>query len=592
MKPMKQEADAEDENTFAHLRTLLRIVGPSSERGRLTTFVAAIALIILANAFAQVRLNVWQGAFYDAIGQRDIYAFFSQLGVFAIIVSILLVLGVTQTWLHAMLKARLREIVTHDLIDQWLMPKRANRLPMAGEIGANPDQRIHEDTRRLTELTVDLGVGLTQSSLMLLSFIGVLWGLSGEVVFLFQGTPFTIPGYMVWCALAYALVGSWITYLVGKPLIRLNARQRSREADLRFALVRVNESSEGVALHGGEQDEKDVLKIRVDAVVGNMTKLANGLARLGWATQSYGWIALVAPVLVTAPGYFAGTLSLGGLMMVINAFLQVQQSLRWYVDNFPSIAEWRATLLRVAACRETLTDLERLGEDQGFITMTPDPDGQLALNGLWVYAPNGRLAIDGPSVEIQSGDRVLILGESRSGKSTYFRAIAGLWPWGKGEIRMPPHEEIMFMPHRPYIPPGKLRAGITYPAPPEKFSDEAIRAALERLGMDRLGKYLDTSSRWDKDLAMDDQQRLAFVRVLLHRPRWVFMDEAMSALDEDERRLALSVFEKELADTAVICLISVGHNHSGNFFRRIFYLRAETPGLDLPFQRPQPAHDG
>jgi vitamin B12/bleomycin/antimicrobial peptide transport system ATP-binding/permease protein len=589
---MKPEADAEEENTFAHMRTLLHIVGLSPGRGRLTAFVVAIAVIILANAVGQVRLNAWQGAFYDAIGQRDIYAFFRQLGVFAIIISVLLVLGVTQTWLHAMLKVKLREIVTRDLIDQWLMPKRANRMPMAGEIGANPDQRIHEDTRRLTELTIDLGVGLTQSSLMLLSFIGVLWGLSGEVVFMFQGTPFTIPGYMVWCALAYALVGSWITYLVGKPLIRLNARQRSREADLRFALVRVNESSEGVALHAGEQDEKDVLKLRVDAVVANMTKLANGLARLGWATQGYGWIALVAPVLVTAPGYFAGTLSLGGLMMVINAFLQVQQSLRWYVDNFPSIAEWRATLLRVAACRETLTELERLGEDQGFITITPDPDGLLALNDLWVYAPSGRLAIDSPNVEIQLGDRVLILGESRSGKSAYFRALAGLWPWGKGEIRMPPREEMMFMPHRPYIPPGKLRAAITYPAPPAKFSDDAIRSALERLGMERVAKYLDTSSRWDKDLAMDDQQRLAFARVLLHRPRWVFMDEAMNALDEDERRLALSVFEEELTGSAVVCLISVGHNHSGNFFQRIFYLRTELPGLDLPFQRPHMANDG
>jgi putative ATP-binding cassette transporter len=592
MTPTKSEADAEEGNTFAHLRTLLHIIGLSPGRIALIAFSAGMILIIAANAAGQVRLNTWQGSFYDAIGQRDLHAFFRQLGVFALIISILLVLGVTQTWLHSMLKVRLREVVTRDLIDQWLMPKRANWLPLAGEIGANPDQRIHDDARRLTELTVDLGVGLIQSSFMLISFVGVLWVLSGEVVFLYKGTPFTIPGYMVWCALAYALVGSWITYLVGRPLIRLNARLRSREADLRFALVRVNESSEGVALHAGEDDERAVLNSRVDFVIGNMRRLANGLARLGWATQGYGWVALVAPVLVTAPGYFAGTLSLGGLMMVVNAFFQVQQSLRWYVDNFPGIAEWRATLLRVAACRETLAGLERLGENQGFITIGRHPEDKLFLEELCVYAPNGRLAIDGPSVEIERGDRVLILGESRSGKSTYFRALAGLWPWGSGAIRMPPRQEMMFLPHRPYIPPGKLRAAIAYPAPADRFSDATVRAALDRLGVDRLAKYLDRSNRWDKDLAMDDQQRLAFVRVLLHAPRWVFMDEAMSALNEDERRLSLSVFERELKDSAVVGLISVGHDHSGSFFRRIFYLRAELPGLDLPFQRPGAAIEG
>lgn len=589
MKPRTPEADAEEEDALAHLRTLLHIIGLSPGRRKLAAFAAGTLLVIGANAVVQVRLNIWQGAFYDAIGQRDLYAFFSELIVFAVIVAILLVLGVTQTWLQAILKVRLRDIVTRDLIAEWLRPKRANRLPLAGEIGVNPDQRIHEDTRRLTELTVDLGIGLTQSSLMLLSFIGVLWGLSGEVVFSWRGSQFTIPGYMVWCALSYAMIGSWVTYRVGRPLIRLNAIQRAREADLRFALVRVNESSEGVALHGGEADERRVLDTRVDVVVGNMRKLARGLARLGWATQGYGWVALVVPVLVTAPGYFAGALSLGGLMMVINAFFQVQQSLRWYVDNFPGIAEWRAALLRVAACRTTLDGLERLGEEHGFVTLAEHPQGKLSLEGLWVYAPNGRLAIDGPAVEIEPGERVLILGESRSGRSAYFRAIAGLWPWGKGVIRLPPRGQMMFLPHRPYIPPGRLRAGITYPAPPDAFGEGRLLAALDRIGVRRLERSLDRSGRWDKDLSLDDQQRIAFVRVLLHAPRWVVMDEGMSAMDEDERRQALSIFDDELAGTAVISLISIGHNHSGNFFERSFCLRAEPPGLVLPFQPPSAA---
>jgi vitamin B12/bleomycin/antimicrobial peptide transport system ATP-binding/permease protein len=536
------------------LWTLWHALRASRHRRSIGLLAAGIVLVVCLNAVGQIRLNSWQGAFYDAIEQRHVSAFAAQLLIFLVIAGGLLVLVVAQTWLQQMITVRLREWLAHDLLDQWLAPKRAYLLGFAGEIGVNPDQRIAQDALHASELTAILGVGLLQSSLLLVSFVGVLWILSANVLFEVGGHSFAIPGYMVWCAIIYALGGSLLAWRIGRPLIPLNAERYQRESDLRFALVRVNEHADGIALHGGEADERRMLDEPLSQVVTMMVRLAGGVARLTWVTSAYGWLAIVAPIVVAAPGYFDGELSFGTLMMVVGAFNQVQSSLRWFVDNLAQIADWRATILRVAAFRDVLPMVDAIGEEAGHIEIVDAKADKLVLEDVAVALPEECVTLDQSRVEVSPGERIQILGKPDSGKSTVFRALAGMWPWGGGTIKLPPRESMMFMPQRPYLPLGTLRAAVVYPAEPDRFDDAAVRAALERLDLGHLAPALDRVERWDRQLSLDEQQRLAFARLLLHQPRWVVLDDAIGALDEKQRRLALSIFERELAGATLIRL--------------------------------------
>jgi putative ATP-binding cassette transporter len=376
--------------------------------------------------------------------------------------------------------------------------------------------------------------------------------LSDLVVFDIGGRTLKIPGYMVWCALAYSLAGSLLAWRVGRPLIPLNAERYAREADLRFALVRGNEHADGIVLHGGEADERRVLDEPLERVVTMMVRLAGGLARLTWITSGYGWLALVVPIVVAAPGYFDGELSFGVLMMVVGAFNQVQSSLRWFVDNLAQIADWRATLLRIVSFRNALPGVETIGEETGRIAIVDAGADKLVLKDLAVALPGECATLDQARVEVTPGERIQILGVPGSGKSTLFRALAGMWPWGAGTIQLPPRDAMMFMPQRPYLPPGLLGAAVSYPAEEGQFDDAAISAALERVDLGYLAPSLDRDERWDRKLSLDEQQRLAFARLLLHAPRWVFLDDAIGALAEDHRHLVLSIFERELASATVI----------------------------------------
>ena len=562
-------------SALTQLLSLFRALRASSNRRRLGLLAIGIVVVICANAAGQIRLNVWQRDFFNALEQRQLIAFADQLLVFAIIAGGLLVLVVAQTWLKEMLQVRLREWLTYDLLDQWLAPKRAYLLGFAGEIGINPDQRIHQDAQHLTELTTILAIGLLQSSLLLASFVGVLWVLSDQVMFNVGERSVSLPGYMVWCALAYSLGGSLLAWRLGRPLVPLNAERYAREADLRFALVRVNEHADGIALHGGETDERRMLDEPVDRVVTVMVRLASGLARLTWVTSGYGWLAIVVPIIVAAPGYFDGELSFGALMMVVGAFNQVQSSLRWFVDNLAQIADWRATLLRIVAFRDALPAVDTIGEEAGRIALVETGSDQLVLEDVELALPEACATLDQARVEVNPGEHVQILGKPGMGKSTLFRALAGMWPWGAGTIQLPPPTAMMFMPQRPYLPPGTLRAAVTYPAAPERFDDAAVRAALERVDLGQLTPALDRTERWDRQLSLDEQQRLAFARLLLHAPRWVFVDDAIGTLDEEHRRLVLSIFERELPGTTVIRL---GRDAAPDgFWDRIVHM-VERPG--------------
>jgi putative ATP-binding cassette transporter len=572
------------DGVVAQLMTLLRALAASPRRRRLGLLAFGVVAVICMNAAAQVWLNIWQRDFYQAIEQRQVAGFMTQLMVFAVIAGCLLVLVVSQTWLQAMVNVRLREWLTYDLLDQWLVRKRVYLLGFAGEIGVNPDQRIQQDAQHSTELATTLVIGLLQSSLLLISFTGVLWVLSGQVVFDFGNGPVTIPGYMVWCALAYSLGGSLLAWHVGRPLIPLNAERYAREADLRIALVRISEHADGIVLHDGEADERRLLNEPVDAVVTMMARLAGALARLTWITSGYGWLALVVPIVVASPGYFSGHMNFGTLMMVVGAFNQVQSSLRWFVDNLPQIADWRATLLRVVAFRDALVAVDTIGADTGRIEIVETTSDKIELDDLQLALPELCVTLDESRVEIGPRERIQILGEAASGKSTLFRALAGMWPWGGGTLRLPPRKEMTFMPQRPYLPLGTLRAAVCYPAEPGQFDDAAVVAALEKVDLAHLVPSLDRTERWDRQLPLDEQQRLAIARLLLHAPRWVVADDALSALRDSHRRHVLSICDRELAE---MTLIRLGRDPIGDdFWSRTLHMieRSEGPRLraELP----------
>ena len=540
------------------------ILDPHAKRA-LMKFGAAIAFVIALNAVAQIQLNNWQGSIYDAIGQKDFSVFVHEIGVFLIIVSILLGLGVLQTWLHEMLKVRLRQAVTFDLLDEWLEAHRIFQLKQSGDISANPDQRIQDDARRLSELSVDLAVGLVQSSFLLIAFVGVLWELSAQVKFSIGGSEVTIPGYMVWASIVYAALGSAITWLVGRPLIEAHTDLRVKEANFRFALVRVSESADEIALFGGERQERRFLDAPVEALLATMRHIANRLAGLTWVTGGYGWLAIIAPLLLAAPGYFGGSLTLGGLMMVVGGFYQVQTALRWYVDRFPAIAEWRAMLNRISSYRGALERLPAPGSkptkiryETGWHVISTE-DLKVSWNG---DPPRG--VVD---IKIEPGERVLIEATPKSGKSTVHKVLAGLWSKGSGTVRVPSHETMLFLPQPPYLPMGSLHNALSYPDPADRFSGEDVKAALERVGLGRLAPSLDKVKRWDKELSLEERRRLILGRMLLHRPQWVVQDESIYELDEESRKTALSILRDELKQTAVL---SIGrHYPNDTFYHRV-----------------------
>src|ERR1700722_6037443 len=568
-------AASEGETTHLSFARQIGLVGRtifgSSASKALVAVMAALVAVVAATAYGQIRLNGWNKPFYDALSRRDLRGFLLQLGVFLVIAGILLVLNVAQRWLVETLELKLREGLVLGLLQDWMLPRQAFWLANAGSIGVNPDQRIHEDARKLCELSADLTVGLLQASILFFSFAGILWGLSNDFIFRISDRDYTVPGFMVWAAILYASAGSLLSYWVGRSLIGRNAQRYAREADLRFSLVRVNEHVDDISLAEGEADEKRRIELHLDNVLAATRRIVRGHANLTWVTAGFGWITIVAPILVAAPLYFNGKVSFGGLMMAAGAFSQAQSSLRWFIDNFSAIADWRATLFRVANFRQALM---KTHEPSGFgsrISYTEGDPGSISIEGLEIISDAHTDMLKETNVVVKNGERVLILGAPGTGKTQLFRALAGLWPWGAGHITRPTGEQIFYLPGgTPYLPRGTLREVLAYPLKAGSFGDKDFARALYRLGLERLAPLLDTPHRWDRELSQDEQLCLAVARILLQSPPWVLIDGTFGSLDDDILELVIDVFTKELGKTGVIHIGGPAQAHP--LFARVLHL--------------------
>jgi len=561
---------------WPQLSMMRRALWASPVRKSLLVLASCIFLIVAATAFGQIRLNGWNQPFYDALSHRNSHEFLIQLGIFGVIAGALLVLNVAQRWFGETLKLKLRQGLVQDLVENWMAPGRGFRLANAGEIGINPDQRMHEDARHLTELSADLGIGLLQDSLLLAMFIKVLWSLSSSFVFHVAGRSIAVPGYMVWAAILYSGSASLLSYWVGKSLIGRNAERYAREADLRFSLVRVNEHIDSITLAGGEPDEARRIEFDLNNVLRATRLLVRGTTNLTWVTAGYGWFTMVAPILVAAPLYFAGELTFGGLMMASGAFIQVQSSLRWFVDNFSTLADWRATLLRVASFRRALLACDDLHEVASRIDYAEGEPGKIVIDRLEIASSVGAAKLAESHVEVKSGERVLVIGESGNARTLFFRALAGLWPWGAGRIARHAGESVLYLPRTSYLPPGTLREVLAYPSAIAAFQTEACINALERVGLERLSPMLDESRRWESELSEGEHQSLAFARAVLHAPAWLIIDEALETLEADTMPKVINIFSKDLEHTGVLYIGRAGA-HDGLFGRTLHLINDALP---------------
>ncbi len=523
----------------AFARKVLALAVPyfnSEEKWRARGLLAAIIVLNLAAVYMLVLLNEWNRVFYDALQNKDQVTFWRELGRFTYLAFGFIIIAVYRFYLRQVLEMRWRTWMTKHYLDRWLSNKAFYQLELnrfAKDTDAppdNPDQRIAEDLNLFTSSTLGLSMGLLSSVITLVSFVGILWTLSGSFSFDFNGGSYTIPGFMVWMAVLYCAVGSVLAHYIGRPQIKLNFQQQRVEADFRVHLVRVREYSESIALDRGEPVERQHLGDRFGAVLDNYWKLIKAQKRLIWFTNGFGQAAVVFPFIVAAPRFFSGAIQLGELMQISSAFGRVQDSLSWFVDNYDSLAAWRATTDRITSFEESFQALQAAPLQSAPATEADT----LQIDSLDLALPGGVALMSAGGLSLKAGDSLLVKGPSGSGKSTLFRALAGIWPWAKGRLQKPAdfEQRVMFLPQRPYFPVGSLRKALAYPEPADRYGDEQLRQALHDALLPHLADRLDEEDSWGQKLSGGEQQRLAVARALLKQPRWLFVDEATSALDE------------------------------------------------------------
>lgn len=523
----------------------------SEEKKRAWGLLAAIIALTLGIVYMLVQLNQWYNVFYSALQDYNAKKIYDELLHFSWLAAIYIILSVYAYYLRQKLILHWRKWLTVRFIDEWLNHKTYYNLQLFGADTDNPDQRISEDVKLFVTMTLSLFLDFLKAVTTLLSFVAILYNLSGKLEFDFLGTHWAIDGYLFWSALVYSIAGTWITHVVGKKLVELNYVQQRYEADFRFSMIRMREAAESVAFYNGEEREGLVFKERFAKLLKNFWKLVNKQKELIWLGSGYGQIAIIFPFVVAMNRYLNKEFSLGGLMQVNSAFSRVQESLSFFVDAYSTIAEWQSVVMRLALFGRHMNTVVADAKDYH---LEMEAGSVVQADGLDVALPGGRVLIRDAHFTLNKGTNVLIKGLSGSGKSTLLRAISGIWPYTNGKVIVPPREETMFIPQKPYLPLGSLREVLTYPG--ASADDDKIRLMMERCCIAYLGDKLDEVADWSHVLSVGEQQRVAFARALLIAPEWLFLDEATSALDEETEVVMYNNLQNYLPDTTVI---SVGH---------------------------------
>jgi putative ATP-binding cassette transporter len=539
---------------------LTRAYWYSTEKWQARGLLSVIIALNLGHVYILVLLNQWNNRFYNALQNVDKDAFFSAFGEFGLLAAAFILVAVYQIYLRQMLEIKWRRWMTEHYLEAWLKDRAYYRLQILDTGTDNPDQRISEDLRMFAAYTLRLSLGLLRSVVTLVSFIAILWRLSGELTVPVGSWQVVIPGYLVWAAVGYAVIGTWLTVKIGRPLVGLNFNQQRYEADFRFSLVRLRENSESVAFYGGEGQERLHFLDRFRFVISNFRQLMTQQKKLTWFTSGYFQIAIIFPYIVAGPRYFAGQIQLGGLMQIVSAFGRVQDALSFIVDTYTELAEWRAVVNRLLGF---VNHMQEVHMSAGGITVKRADSPALQVKELDVDLPNGSALLRSISLTIEPGDSLLITGASGCGKSTLMRSFAGIWPFGAGCIDIPEGKKIMFVPQRPYMPLGTLRDALLYPNSNAMTTDSAIRSAMVQCRLEDFAEDLDRIDNWSHILSLGEQQRIAFARMLLTQPDWLFLDEATSALDEPTERQLYRLLREKLPNTAII---SIGHRNTLHSF--------------------------
>jgi vitamin B12/bleomycin/antimicrobial peptide transport system ATP-binding/permease protein len=555
----------------------------SEEKWTAWALLIGVIGLNLGNVYVSVRINEWNRSFYNALQAFDRAELFRQLGLFCILVFFAISMSVYGLYLSQMLQIRWRRWLTSRYLDAWLAEGAYYQLELGGRTD-NPDQRIAEDLQQFTTFVLSLSIGMISSVVSLISFLVILWGLSGPAdIALGQWGTLHIPAYLVWAALLYAGIGTWLTVIIGRPLVPLNYARQRFEADFRFSLVRFRENAESVALYGGEPVELKLFKERFGSVFENFCQIMKRQRRLTWFTLGYAQVAVIFPVVMISPRYFLKQIGLGGLMQAVNAFSFVQNALSFIINAYSDIAAWQAVTERLGGFEERLQALHHAKRTTSQIVIRRGGMG-VALKALDLHLPDGTSLLRGVNFASARGGTVLIAGVSGAGKSTLLRAIAGIWPYGQGDIRLG-KGPMLFVPQRPYLPLGTLASALRYPRS-EKNSFPILRlaTALEEVGLGALTAELEDAQNWSQRLSLGEQQRLAFARILLLEPALLFLDEATSALDEvSEAKLYGLLRAAPWRPT----IISVGHRSTlRSFHDQILDIAAFNPSSDRPVYLP------
>lgn len=549
----------------AKLWVLVRPYWYSEERWIALGLLAVVVGLNLALVYINVLFNEWNRVFYDALQNKDYATFRSQLRYFTVLAFSFIAVAVYQLYLRQMLEIRWRRWLTRQYFQDWLSNHAYYRLELKDYGTDNPEQRIQEDVRLLASNTLILSLGLLSSVVTLISFLAILWTLSGPLSFAVLGRAVTIPGYMVWVAFIYAVVGSLGAHWIGRPLVQINFNQQRFEADFRYRMTRIRENSESIALYSGERDESEGLEGSFVNIWRNWWRLMRRQKNLTWFTAAYGQLAVIFPILVAAPRFFSGAIQLGGLIQIANAFGQVQGSLSWFIDIYPQFADWKASVDRLISFGAAIERSREEAASADGIQVERDTGPALEVRNLELTVPTGRVLLKGVNQQIAPGEAVLLSGPSGSGKSTLFRALAGIWPFGHGTVRIPRDAKVLFLPQKPYLPLGTLKQAVCYPGPSEDVSDATASEALEACRLEHLKNRLHESANWSLALSSGEQQRLAFARILINQPDWVFLDEATSAVDEETERHLYELIRERLKN---VTMLSIAHRPTVTTFHQ------------------------